>query len=271
MRTSNLTFDTVWAPHFDAHDNPVKTSIAIFSTPRTGSQSLCRLLYAMGLGVPAEYFLQRVMERYGERFLGGPPTVDATFTKAYVRAIADHRCRNGCISYKIHADQHRQVTADLGKAWEDTLPSLTIIRLRRRDIVAQAVSLGAALQTGIWDDASGELLKRPGALNENVAERWVDYIFRSEQYWDRYLRNTKHRVLTMFCEDFTKPEQLQTVLRALGTGHSSEEISRMLARLPRSSHNHQLSSDLAQRFGEHISQHWHKLMTKAGPFKQATP
>lgn len=271
MDAHNLTFDTAWAPRFDAHDSPAKTSIAILSTPRTGSQSLCRLLYAMGLGVPAEYFLQRVMEHYGERFLGGPPTVDAAFTKSYVRAIAEYRCRNGCISYKIHADQHRQVTADLGKTWEDTLPNLTIIRLRRRDIVAQTVSLGAALQTGIWDDASEELLKRPGILNERVAKKWAEYIFRSEQYWDRYLRNTNHQVLTMFYEDLAEPERLQAVLGALGTDHTGEEINRIRGRLPRSSHNRQLSRDLAQRFGEHISQHWQKLTTKATPFKQAEP
>lgn len=264
MDADNLTFDTAWAPQFDAHDAPPNAALAILSTPRTGSQSLCRLLYAMGLGVPAEYFLQRVTERYGERFLGGAPSIDGAFMKDYVQAIQTCRCRNGYLSYKIHADQHRQLSADLGEAWEDALPNVTIIRLRRRHIVAQVVSLGAALQTGIWDDASAELLKRPSTVNEAIVERWADYIFRSERYWDRYLKNKKQRILTLDCEDLADAEQLQATLSVLGTGHSSEDIGHILKRLPRSSHNSRLSRELAQRFGAHIAQHWQRLLAKAG-------
>lgn len=264
MDADNLTFDTAWAARFDAQDTPLKASLAILSTPRTGSQSLCRLLYAMGLGVPAEYFLQRVTERYGERFRDGVTSVDGAFMKDYVRAIEAYRCRNGYLAYKIHADQHRQLSADLGKAWEDTLPNLTIIRLRRRDIVGQVASLGAALQTGIWDDASGELLKRPSALNAAIAEKWVEYIFRSERYWDRYLKDRKQRILSLDCEDLADAEKLNATLSVFGTGHSSEAIGHLLKRLPRSSHNTHLSRELAQRFGAHILQHWRNLLAKAG-------
>jgi LPS sulfotransferase NodH len=264
MDADHLTFDTAWAPYFDAHDTPAKASLAIFSTPRTGSQSLCRLLYAMGLGVPAEYFLQRVAERYGERFRGGTSTIDGAFMKDYVRAIETHRCRNGFLSYKIHADQHRQLSADLGQPWEDALPNVTIIRLRRRDIVGQAVSLGAALQTGIWDDASAELLKRPSALNEAVAEKWVEYIFRSERYWDRYLKRKHQRILSLDCEDLADADKLEATLSGFGTGHSNEAIGNILKRLPRSSHNSRLSHELAQRFGAHISRHWQRLLAEAG-------
>jgi LPS sulfotransferase NodH len=264
MDADNLTFDTAWAPHFDSHHTPPKAALAILSTPRTGSQSLCRLLYAMGLGVPAEYFLQKVTEHYGERFLGRAPSIDGAFMKDYVQAIQTYRCRNGYLSYKIHADQHRQLSADLGEAWEDALPNVTIIRLRRRDIVAQVVSLGAALQTGIWDDASGELLKKTSSVNEAIVERWADYIFRSERYWDRYLKKKKQRILTLDCEDLADAEQLQATLSVLGTGHSSEAIGHILKRLPRSSHNSRLARELAQRFGAHISQHWQRLLAKAG-------
>jgi LPS sulfotransferase NodH len=163
-------------------------------------------------------------------------------------AIETHRCRNGFLSYKIHADQHRQLSADLGQPWEDALPNVTIIRLRRRDIVGQAVSLGAALQTGIWDDASAELLKRPSALNEAVAEKWVEYIFRSERYWDRYLKRKHQRILSLDCEDLADADKLEATLSGFGTGHSNEAIGNILKRLPRSSHNSRLSHELAQRF-----------------------
>jgi LPS sulfotransferase NodH len=263
MDADSLTFDTAWAAHFDAQDAPLRASLAILSTPRTGSQSLCRLLYAMGLGVPAEYFLQRVTEHYGERFLGGVRPVGGAFMKDYVRAIETYRCRNGYLAYKIHADQHRQLSADLGKAWEDTLPNLTIIRLRRRDIVGQVVSFGAAFQTGIWDDASAELLKRPSAVNAAIAERWVEYIFSSERYWDRYLENKTQRILSLDCEDLADAEKLQATLSVFGTGHSSAAIGHILKRLPRSSHNNSLSRELAQRFGAHILRHWQHLLAKA--------
>lgn len=270
MDAERLTFDTTWAPQFDAQNLPPKASLAIFSTPRTGSQTLCRLLYTVGLGVPAEYFLKRVMDAYGERFLGAHPSVDASFMKDYVQAIRAYRCRNGRIAYKIHADQHRELTADLGKPWEDTLPGLTIIRLRRRDVIAQVVSLGAALQTGIWDDASRELLKKPSALNEAVAEKWTEYIFRSEKYWDRYLKDRQHRLIGLFCEDLADAGKLQDALHQLGTEWSRQDIVAILERLPRSSHNRELSQDLMRRFGAHISRHWEHLLMSAPILRKTT-
>jgi hypothetical protein len=73
MSSKVLTFTTAWAPEFDGSDGELKTSLLIFSTPRTGSQTLCRLLYEVGLGVPAEYFLRHLIDQYRERFSIGTP------------------------------------------------------------------------------------------------------------------------------------------------------------------------------------------------------
>lgn len=264
MDPSRLTFDTAWSPELDTHGDPPKNSLAILSTPRTGSQTLCRLLYAMGLGVPAEYFLKDVMDHFSNRFLGGAATSSATFARSYIEAIQTSRCRNGWVSYKVHADQHRQLTADLGEAWEHLQPNLIMIRLRRRNIVDQVVSLGAAFQTGIWDDGADELIKRPGVLNEAVAERWTEYIFRSERYWDRYLGSTPHRLINLFCEDLRDGQKVANALEQLSSGHSREDIEAILSRLPRYSRNRELSQALTQRFGEHIARHWQALSQKAG-------
>ena len=105
MSSKTLTFATAWTPEFDGSDGKLNASLLIFSGPRTGSQTICRLLYEVGLGVPAEYFVSALIKQYCERFLAGSPPNAASFMKDYVQAIRERRCRNGVLSCKMQADQ----------------------------------------------------------------------------------------------------------------------------------------------------------------------
>lgn len=256
-----LTFATAWSPEFDDSDGRLNSSVLICGAPRTGSQTLCRLLYEVGLGVPAEYFQANLIKRFCERFHVGPPpdTGTASFMAGYVQAIRERRCRNGVLSCKIQADQHKRLTGKLGYAWEETLPRLTVIHLSRHDHVGQIVSLGAALQTGIWDDFSPQVLSRFAELSDRAARTWTDIIFLSDLYWQRYMDSRKVRPVTFYWEDLANLEKLETLLQAVGAPRSKTEIRDMMSKSPRYSRNQPLIGELAQRFGAQIRARWAEL------------
>lgn len=259
MDSKILTFTTAWAPEFDGSDGPLNTSLLIYGAPRTGSQTICRLLYEVGLGVPAEYFLPLIIRQYCERFLIGPPRDAASFTKDYVQAIRERRCRNGVLSCKMQPDQHQRLTANLGYAWEDTLPGLTVIRLRRHDHIGQIVSLGAALQTGVWDDFSPQLARKFIGLSDLAARRWTDAIFLSDLYWDRHVQGRKLRIIDFYWEDLADLEKLEKLLQLVGVDRSRSEIRDMMGKWPRYSRNQPLIRELSQRFGPQITRRWAEL------------
>lgn len=256
MNSKILTFTTAWAPEFDGSAGPLNSSLLIYSSPRTGSQTICRLLYEVGLGVPAEYFLPRLIKQYCERFRVGPPPDAASFLKNYLQAIRERRCINGVLSCKMQADQHMRLTAGLGHVWEDTLPRLTVIRLRRHDHIGQVVSLGAALQTGIWDDFSPQLSNKFVGLSDLAARRWTDAIFLSDLYWERQVERRKLRTIDFYWEDLASLEKLEKLLQSVGVDRSKSEIREMMGKWPRYSHNQQLIRELSQRFGPLITNRW---------------
>lgn len=260
MDSKILTFTTTWAPEFDGSDGQLSSSLLIYSSPRTGSQTICRLLHEVGLGVPAEYFLPRLIKQYCERFLVGPPPDAASFLKDYLQAIRERRCINGVLSCKMQADQHMRLTASLGYAWEDTLPRLTVIRLRRRDHIGQVVSLGAALQTGIWDDFSPQLARKFVGLSDLAARRWTDAIFLSDLYWERQVERRKLRTVDFYWEDLASLEKLETLLQSVGVDRSKSEIREMMGKWPRYSRNQPLIRELSKRYGPQIARRWAELL-----------
>lgn len=254
-----LTFTTTWAPEFDGADGQLNASLVIFSSPRTGSQTICRLLHEVGLGIPAEYFLPHIIRQYCERFRIGPPTDLASFAKVYVATIRERRCLNGVLSCKMQADQHRKLTDALGHAWEETLPNLTVIRLRRHDHVGQVLSLGAAFQNGIWDDFSPQLSNRFAGLSDLAARRWTDVIFLCERYWTRYLQKGQWRVVDFYWEDLGNLEKLENLLQSVGADRSKSEIRDMMGKWPRYSRSQTLIRELSGRFSSQIADRWAEL------------
>jgi trehalose 2-sulfotransferase len=146
----------------DSIQEPViRQSYVICSTPRSGSYLLCGALAATGVaGIPTERFPKppefevtpQHMEEWTTRWssdLASDPSEDA----AYVRAILRQgTTRNGVFGIKIHRvqldDAIKRIGAYLGRddlpitdLLESVFPNLSYIWLRRRDKIAQAVSL----------------------------------------------------------------------------------------------------------------------------------
>jgi LPS sulfotransferase NodH len=150
----------------------------ICTTPRSGSTYLAELLASTGvLGVPREYF--NPLGRWGrpdkERPGDPHPLIERVLTKGATP--------NGTYAVKSHADHFAAVAAVIDPM--RVLPNLEIVRIRRQDMLAQAISWMRAQQTGQFradSRAKGVPHYDPSAIRRFIAEL-------SEQaaFWDRLL------------------------------------------------------------------------------------
>ena len=123
----------------------------ICSSPRSGSSYLCELLASTGvLGVPREYL--NVADRWGQ--VDGKPPADP---RALLdRVLTAGATPNGIYALKAHADHFAAVAAVVDPL--RALPNLRFVSIRRRDILAQAISwlrAGQSLQFRATDRQRG--------------------------------------------------------------------------------------------------------------------
>jgi len=120
----------------------------IASEPRTGSNLLCEMLRQSGVaGVPHEYFHAEAVALVRAR--AGHATPAAYLADLVVRRTTP----NGVFGVKAHGFQLAAFVPQVRGA----LPPLArVVRVTRRDVVAQAVSLAIARRTGIWSRQGAE-------------------------------------------------------------------------------------------------------------------
>ena len=141
------------------------------SSPRTGSTWLGRLLSAAGdVGQPKEWLngmqvrdLQArlapspasrwVASRLGAR--AAPLLLWAPWTDAALAGYLDRVRRvrtspSGWFAIKLHAHHRRHWFEAAGRRLDGALAPALVVRLRRRDALAQAVSWARAAQSGAW-------------------------------------------------------------------------------------------------------------------------
>ena len=131
----------------------VDASLFVCTTPRSGSNLLDGLLASTGLvGEPAEDF-GSVFETHV------PPVSCADFGEYLLGRVG--RARGGVFSMKLHGYQRDRLVHLLGllrgghrlspsELISATFPDPHYVWLRRRDVVAQAVSWWKARQSGMW-------------------------------------------------------------------------------------------------------------------------
>ena len=167
----------------------------VCSTPRSGSGLLCRgLAGTERAGAPLEYFNSVHRGTLSDRWGCGPSLGD------YVKALYAHRTTpDGLFGTKLHWDQFVALraealgtTADLSVDFLERLfPNVTYVRIMRRDLDRQAVSLWYALNTGTWSVASDDIDdgERAGVpYSREGIERCRNEIENAEAQWDRVLR-----------------------------------------------------------------------------------
>jgi LPS sulfotransferase NodH len=170
----------------------------ICATSRTGSTYLCQLLASTGLlGNPAEYF-----NRAGQRTRNDPAypsgrrtqldiirTRGATSNGIYAVKVISPQIQR----YKAHADPFRD------------LPNLALVRIRRMDVLGQAISLARARQTGQF--IASDRQRRAPAYDARALRHALRSIEKQEAIWDEAIGRRGVQALSIAYEDMLADPQ----------------------------------------------------------------
>jgi LPS sulfotransferase NodH len=189
----------------------------ICSTPRVGRQFLAQQLAAThNAGAPAEYFEPEVMQ--GElQHIGFADVRDAlSDIDGYVAALRRMSATsNGAFGIKLHRSQ-LDLAFEHGFSLTRHMRSVRLVRLRRADRLAQAISLDKARQTRSWNS-----LVPPSAepvYDRHRIIRWMSLIAGWEREWSTFLSRQGRPVLPVSYEQLAtnRVEIVSRVLDFLG-------------------------------------------------------
>jgi LPS sulfotransferase NodH len=195
---------------FDLPSAPVRLRFLIMSQPRSGSTMLCSALRETGLaGFPTEYLTPQATESL-------PRPLTPEVLAAYLGDLDTRRTTaNGVFGIKLHYGHFKQFFIVDGKITEQGqrfLHSFShVIRMRRQDKIAQAISLHMAARLDRWNSTDAD---RQGQQN---------YEFRSADV-PALLRDLHTAVL--------QDQAWRTICAALGL-KTAEVVYEALASSPR--------------------------------------
>ncbi|GBR00972.1 Stf0 family sulfotransferase [Acetobacter oeni] len=186
---------TVWNPHFESLNNknletwlaglprtvaPKKT-IIVASEERSGSEWLCQLMCATGrLGRPSEYLNAPWFRRFVPDY---PEDVPAGISVAQRAGTTP----NGCFAIKLHPwhfDKLQEARAEGKMTFAEAFPNPCFVRIIRRDILGQAISLSRARQSGSYH-AHVEATGRP-VFNADEITGCIREIATNRERWELY-------------------------------------------------------------------------------------
>jgi LPS sulfotransferase NodH len=231
-------------------------SYLVCATQRSGSTLLCELLRATDVaGVPDEYFetlrstgLPRQPRQYfedesvqdiAERLpptMPGNPEQPGEFEPWFRYVLQRGSTLNGVFGAKMmwnYLDEFKLRMAELpgldGLSFNERLdavfPRLKIIFMRRRDKVAQAVSLWKANQTQQWrteSESDSEVIETEEVLGAEYDYRAIEYLLNELHLWDarweEWFHATGREPIRVFYDEFTvsRAATIGRVLDALG-------------------------------------------------------
>ncbi len=174
-----------------------KPVVMIAMTPRTGSTHLCAALaQTEGVAPPAEIFNPRDWVVNAEMARRG--------TGLFADYIRSFNADSGpCFFFKTSW----QDFTPFASAYKQIFPNLRVIYLDRKDVIAQAVSLYRAAESGTWHVRRGEALaaQKAGALDHlNFAhlDTWLERIEAEKRGWKRFFAAEGIVPMRLFYEDF---------------------------------------------------------------------
>lgn len=196
----------------------------VCALPRSGSTVFCDALEATGVaGKPRQYLLPRIVEIMSLEF-GLPP--GAPLGNFFSALRRETRTPNGVFGVKLmHAELCELAQAlDPGspalRAVARQMQDLRCVRVRRRDLVRQAISHSRAVQTGHWSSRKAARSAPAAAPVYDFASlhALVQAFARLETGWDELLAGAAPEPLTVYYEDFTddRTQVTRQVLAWLG-------------------------------------------------------
>ena len=182
-------------------------SVLVCGLPRSGTSLLAGLLVSTGLFRPIrEYF----------RWSNEPAWAEGSYG-LYVRSTIAGNTGKGVFGSKLVDEQlwrlllllrleHGDECLSDRELLERAFPGLRVIWLSRLDVVAQAVSLSKARQTGVW---SRGLWAAPGGDGPAAAptfafdevRRCFDHLRREQERWERWFRDNELEPLRLTYEE----------------------------------------------------------------------
>ena len=245
-------------------------SYLVCATQRSGSTLLCELLRATDVaGVPDEYFerlrgtgLARQPRQYfedpsvqdiAERLtptVTGRPEQPGEFEFWFRYVLQRGTTPNGVFGAKMmwnYLDEFKLRMAELpglsdlsfNERLEAVFPGLKIIFMRRRDKVAQAVSLWKAIQTQQWrtesesDSEQVEAEEAPGVeYDYRAIEYLLNELHRWDARWEEWFHATGREPIRVFYDEFTlgRAATIGRVLDALGIDPPAPEGKKPMRR-----------------------------------------
>lgn len=168
---------------------------AICSTPRSGGHFLGHLMYSTGaMGYPLEYFLAEHFSRWAA--LSGRPSA-----REVIDYIKSRRTSaNGCFGFKVHFPEFSRVFREFG--FDSLFPGCRFLLMEREDLLAQAISLVRATQTGQWIS-----MHKPGGrtrYNFDDILRAMKYVLEQKVSWRRFFALTGRQYLNVSYESLVK-------------------------------------------------------------------
>ncbi len=162
---------SIWPPgDWPAPDR----AIFVAGTPRSGSTALCRAMAATGLlGQPDEWCFDVFFHRTF-------PDEIATPERLLRHILEKGVSPNGVAAVKLFAAHWQPLAAQIRLS--DWFPNVTWVWIRRRDLIAQAVSLHIALQSDAWTSAE-RARDVPLAYDHGVVEWAVADLIEQEASW----------------------------------------------------------------------------------------
>ncbi len=166
-------------------------SILLASEERTGSEYLCQLIGATGrLGRPSEYLNTYWMRRFIADY---PDDVGAQMTIAHRAGTTANRC----FAMKAHAVHMDRLLT--GGSVTAAFPDPVFVRLHRRDVVAQAVSLYRARYSNRYH--AHVVAEREIEFDGEAIRQALIELVRAKARWQVYLARNAIAPLTIAYED----------------------------------------------------------------------
>lgn len=197
----------------------VRMRYAILSSPRSGSTLLGRVLHETGMaGDPQEYFNPPLLRIERERSANPALNINEFIRRMEARRTSP----NGVFGMKMHYSQMLGVFG-AKKPNPNMVRMLrgfqSLIWIRRRDRIGQAISQAIALRTNVWSSEDSRFRKDPEVnIHPYDCINTLRAVAGDDAGWEQLLRATGLPVLEVWYEDLVAQYEPQTrrVLEHLG-------------------------------------------------------
>jgi LPS sulfotransferase NodH len=191
-------FGTKSAPQETADFPPVPRGYAVCGAPRSGSNYFCELLSSTEmLGHPREYFNGAVRRQRDD------PTYPDDPMEQIGRILTMGATPNGVYALKLFPGLFDTVSPHLKLT--EVLPNLTFVRLRREDVLGQAISWVRSMQSRQFratEEVQGEV-----AFDGEAIRTYIGQVCQRNARWDMFFGRTGITPVTVLYEDLARAPQ----------------------------------------------------------------